>query len=372
MLALRVADLFGGPFGARPGAGGVPETDWLAELHRALGRRTVAPAQLRVYRSGKQVIGPQDLGAVTPLGQTLRRVFDEIDAAHATLVLDGIDQISLCAMALTDEIGRLLGHPVSASLFYSSGPDQGFVPHRDPMPVVVWQVLGTKHWYTHEGSLPTSMHTSDHRLTADIGPRRNLVILTEGDLLHVPAGQPHSVEAVDGPSLHLSFAARHITVTDWIRWASTDQETNPFTSATLPTDDQLASRVLDSAFDALRDTAQSVSTFRRHRAADARVRQYARLPLEFATIADLCSGRIRCEFRVHHPVVDRLSPETHRVAWNGMSIVLHGSGDRLVEDFVAGVPVDAAHLFNALEPLGDRTGEETLRMLVMKGMVTPC
>lgn len=367
--AQRIARLFGGPFHVDHEGGVEQSIDWYAELLRLLDRRTVAPAQLRIYRSGAQVHGPQEFGAVERRGKTRRRVLDELEASPATIVLDGVDQISVATMTLTDEVARIVGHPVSTSLFYSSGPDQGFVSHRDPMPVVIWQVLGSKRWNLHEGAMPTSMHTSDRRLRSNIGASEQSVVLTEGDLLHVPAGQPHSVEVVSGPTLHLSFASRLATVTDWIRWASTDPEINQVTSTTITGDAERAA--LDAAFASLAASAQDLSAFWRYRAARARVRGRSHLPLEFLPAPELAATQFRCSFRALPPTLDSIGREAYRISWNESSIVLHTPDETLAAKFASGAPVFGSLLVDAFRPT-EPSPEEALRSLLAKGMVEPC
>jgi ribosomal protein L16 Arg81 hydroxylase len=149
-----------------------------------------------------------------------RRLYAEL-AGGATLVVNGLENHSLEAQRLCNEIGRLSGAPTAGNAYLSTGGRGTFGRHWDTHDVFAIQLIGRKRWQVFEPTwpLPLGMHRSDDSGHACPAEPILDVSLEAGDLLYVPRGWWHHVLPTDGPSLHLSVGTYPPTVHDYVSWA---------------------------------------------------------------------------------------------------------------------------------------------------------
>jgi bifunctional lysine-specific demethylase and histidyl-hydroxylase MINA len=109
---------------------------------------------------------------------------------------------------LARALEMLLHQPVTASAFWSRGGVRAPV-HYDDHDLLVVQLRGLKRWYV--SSRPSELNnTWKSPLGADLGPHQTLD-LHPGDLLYLPRGTCHSVDADNG-SLYLAIGFTPLTV----------------------------------------------------------------------------------------------------------------------------------------------------------------
>jgi hypothetical protein len=109
---------------------------------------------------------------------------------------------------LARALEMLLHQPVTASAFWSRGGMRAPV-HYDDHDLLVVQLRGMKRWYL--SSRPSELNnTWKSQLSPDLGPHQTLD-LKPGDLLYLPRGTWHSVDADNG-SLHLAIGFTPLTV----------------------------------------------------------------------------------------------------------------------------------------------------------------
>jgi hypothetical protein len=105
--------------------------------------------------------------------------------------------------------------PATAEAFWSRG-DAKAPPHHDDYDLIAIQLMGHKRWYisTDPASLPNPWKsgpvpppTLAHHQVVDVAP---------GDLLYLPRGTDHRVDALNEPSLHLSIGFLPLTLREAI------------------------------------------------------------------------------------------------------------------------------------------------------------
>ncbi|HEY2444967.1 MAG TPA: cupin domain-containing protein [Rhizomicrobium sp.] len=105
--------------------------------------------------------------------------------------------------------------PATAEAFWSQG-DAKAPPHHDDYDLIAIQLIGRKRWYisTDPASLPNPWKSGpvpppklEHHQIVEVAP---------GDLLYLPRGTDHRVDALNEPSLHLSIGFLPITLREAI------------------------------------------------------------------------------------------------------------------------------------------------------------
>ena len=131
----------------------------------------------------------------------------------ATIVLQGLQRSWPSLTRLARQLELELTHPVQVNAYVTPPSARGLAVHYDTHDVFVMQFAGSKGWAVHqpvfEDPLP-SQPWSARRGTP--GPPVLEVTLRAGDSLYVPRGFPHSAQAQDGISGHLTIG---VVTTNW-------------------------------------------------------------------------------------------------------------------------------------------------------------
>jgi hypothetical protein len=132
----------------------------------------------------------------------------ELHARNYSVRFPDLRPLSPALDRLARALEMLLHQPVTVSAFWSRGGMRAPV-HYDDHDLLVVQLRGTKRWYV--SSRPSELsNTWKALLTPDLGAHQTLD-LRPGDLLYLPRGTCHLVDADDG-SLHVSIGFTPLTV----------------------------------------------------------------------------------------------------------------------------------------------------------------
>lgn len=211
---------------------------WRA-LNEILRRHRLQEPRLRLARGGERVPVEEYSSPVTPRRGAPYRTIDHGELGNclregATLVLDSADELYAPVDELAGDIERTLRERTQVNLYASFGPTRGFETHWDDHDVLVVQVHGSKHWRVFG---PTRAHPTRRDVETpeppDAEPEHD-VVLTAGDVLHVPRGWWHDASATEGASLHLTFGVSSCIGSDLVTWLADELRRHEVARADLP------------------------------------------------------------------------------------------------------------------------------------------
>lgn len=192
-------------------------------LNAILRHHRLAAPRLRLSEDGDQVAEDDYSTEVrTRRGVVYRRLrphdLGRLLRAGATLVLDAVDELSEPVGRMAASLEQAVREHVQVNAYASWGTTHGFDLHWDDHDVIVIQVAGRKRWAIYGPSRP-------YPLFRDAEPNRrppdapcDELMLTDGDVLHVPRGWWHIATAVAEPSLHLTAGISRDTGIDLMAW----------------------------------------------------------------------------------------------------------------------------------------------------------
>ena len=137
-----------------------------------------------------------------------REVYEAFRAGY-TLNLNGVHRRWPPVHALVDAVQRRLRCYANGNAYVTGPASQGFDTHHDGHDVFVLQTRGRKRWrlYAVREELPLEGRATSPGADGWGEPVRE-VELSEGDLLYLPRGVPHSATTDDCCSVHLSIGIR--------------------------------------------------------------------------------------------------------------------------------------------------------------------
>ena len=170
----------------------------------------VAPNK-QVFRVSKDSFGrPTDHLLMNELHRQLQ--------SGVTGVFESVHEIFPAIENLTNALATKYYSRSSANAYISFGATSGFGVHNDDHDVLVFQIEGKKRWNFFGSSDKKYKATvSNLRFPSEINVTEEL-ILSEGDILFIPKGTWHDVEAIDEPSLHLTISLVYPSARDYVDW----------------------------------------------------------------------------------------------------------------------------------------------------------
>ena len=237
------------------------------------------------------------------------------------LTLNFIERLTPPLRAISQTLACALGASVNCSTFATWPRAQGYASHFDTTQVVVLHIAGSKTWRIYEGRFPHAAHTTNARAKYPDFPQdyheqakgRLLkeVTLTPGDLLYLPHGQYHDAFTSDEPSIHLSFAVRHLVTQDFINALSREMPQDPYFLQHLPA-------VGDRAANG--EVRRSLAGVLQQIMADPKVGEGLEGLLR----------RSAFERLANYSLPDRQAPRRFRVLWRGRRVEPSGAAVQLV------------------------------------------
>jgi hypothetical protein len=140
-------------------------------------------------------------------------------AEGATLILDGINELSPGVGQLADAFQEVLHSQTTVNLYAGWRNQKGFDLHWDAQDTMILQVSGRKHWTIYS---PTKLHPLREDLEATPEPAGEPVwdgILEDGDMIYLPRGWWHVAFPLEEPSLHLTVTivpANGVHLLNWL------------------------------------------------------------------------------------------------------------------------------------------------------------
>jgi hypothetical protein len=159
---------------------------------------------LRVNRQGSYFALPHP-----SQGKSLFRWSVDRLADGCTLILNGMDTMSVPVARAARAIEAEFGGKVAANGFLTPADQQGFLAHFDTHDVFILQLEGGKRWPLFDQRLELPIDRQIHLIDqASVGEPTAVFDLEPGDLLYVPRGLVHGPHTLEGHSLHLTMGFR--------------------------------------------------------------------------------------------------------------------------------------------------------------------
>jgi hypothetical protein len=160
----------------------------------------------------------------------------------ASATINFIDLLTPGLRSMTRTLESVLGAQTTVSAFLSWHKTQGYPLHFDVQDVFAVQISGTKNWRVYQGRFPNPAdipggHNRDLGMDEKkrmAGQVQEVVQMTPGDLLYIPAGQFHEALSTSEASLHVSFGVCHLVAWDLLNVLVRDLGQVPDFRAPLP------------------------------------------------------------------------------------------------------------------------------------------
>lgn len=143
---------------------------------------------------GKSVSGVGDVA----------RIYEELHAG-ATLVLQGLHRYWPPVTHFCRQLELDLTHPAQANAYITPPSSRGLAVHHDTHDVFVLQLSGRKEWAVYEPVLELPLPSQ--RWSSELGQPGEAILSVElqpGDCLYIPRGFPHSAQARQELTAHLT------------------------------------------------------------------------------------------------------------------------------------------------------------------------
>ncbi|MGH3620275.1 MAG: cupin domain-containing protein [Sciscionella sp.] len=211
---------------------------WSA-LNELLRRHRLETPRLRLARDGDRLPVESYSTTVTPRRGPAYARLDPVKLAStiadgSTLVIDSIDELHGPIDELAGDLERVLRERVQVNCYASFTRTHGFDTHWDDHDVLVVQVHGRKHWRLFGPTRRHPTHRDVEHPEPPTGEPELDVVLEAGDVLHMPRGCWHDANALDGPSLHLTFGINCATGVDFAAWAADELRRHEIARQNLP------------------------------------------------------------------------------------------------------------------------------------------
>jgi len=194
-----------------------------AQLNDLLYTHRLNSPRFRLIRNG-EVVDPQTY--TNYVNKTREGLVPKIDSAKLSGELAkgtavhilAVDEFSPELTAICTEISELLSSKISMTMHIGMAESKGFHQHWDSHDVLVLQLHGKKHWklYGFTENYPYREGPAKEEINS------NAVIwegdLDEGDILFVPRGSWHDVQAYNEACMHISIGMFNPKSVDYISW----------------------------------------------------------------------------------------------------------------------------------------------------------
>jgi hypothetical protein len=162
------------------------------------------------------------------------RAFHDILAQGASIVVKQIQRTVPQIQRLATSIERQMGCVVGVNAYCSFSSGGAFKPHWDRHDVLVVQIHGTKSWRIWESTFKNPVERSRDAKQDITGTASEERVLSSGDILYIPRGEPHVASVSGGASLHLTFGFDHLNGVDVLQRLNSAAGQDDFLRTDLP------------------------------------------------------------------------------------------------------------------------------------------
>jgi ribosomal protein L16 Arg81 hydroxylase len=189
-----------------------------ADLNRILTWHPPPQPQLRLFQEGSMVDlrryidGPVGNLRLNPGGLMA------LLAQGATMIMDGVQEVSPSILDLTSSFEDALSCPCAANVYAGWRTQKGFNVHWDAHEVFAVQLSGRKRWQVFAPTRIDPLADDSDAAQPPTAPPIWDGILSDGDVLYLPRGYWHVAYPLDEPSLHMTWSAHTFTGVEFLQW----------------------------------------------------------------------------------------------------------------------------------------------------------
>lgn len=191
-------------------AGAFADLLGLDDVDRIVSSSLPRTPTLRLVRDGRPLDAARYTRSTTLGGRPVSGVADaglvwREFTGGATIVLQALHRWWPALASFCRDLELELTHPVQANAYVTPPAARGLAVHHDTHDVFVLQVAGAKRWSVHPPVVELPLRSQPWK--AALGPVVDPILsadLGTGASLYVPRGFPHSAQAQDGVSVHVT------------------------------------------------------------------------------------------------------------------------------------------------------------------------
>ncbi len=188
-------------------------------LNEILCTHRMLPPRLRLFKNGSQINSNIFLTRQPPCVLKPKQFLSELEKG-ATLIIDGVDEISQPVQSLAHALQQRFVAPVNVNLYAGWKQDRGFDVHFDTQENLILQLSGRKLWKVWKPTRPQPLRPDVVEAEAPDGAPVWEGLLADGSFLFIPRGWWHVANPIDGSSLHLTVTITPYNGFDFVSWVA--------------------------------------------------------------------------------------------------------------------------------------------------------
>lgn len=211
------------------------------EINRVMSEHRLEAPQIRLSHQGKST---DDLlflrHRVTERGTRIPKVdipvLYDLLRDGASLVIDGVDEMSPSVREFCDLIGRDLGCHLSVNSYATWRDVPGFGAHWDDHDLFIVQIAGKKNWRVYGTTRLYPLHRDTAKTPAPEDPDHPdwEVDISPGDVIYLPRGHWHDARGLNEATLHLTCGMNNPLGVDLLDWISDKMRKHIVTRSDIP------------------------------------------------------------------------------------------------------------------------------------------
>lgn len=296
----------------------------------------------------------------------------------ATLVLENVERSQPQLSRLLDALSAELLLDCHFNLYLSYPGQIGYPIHYDSHDFLILQIAGSKKWQIFEKTL------SDAQIHPQ-APRhnqpewQNLIqthTLTAGDVLYVPKGFWHQVQAEHEPSLHLTLGLYPDTGIDFLRWLQEQAQTQDAFCKSWPWGPEAGAietplQAVKSALEQLLNQPDLLQRYQTQREQRLQRRQIFQLPHLYTQQPWQLEAATHFEVRQQPVCLQLLANGQLELSYTGAQLLFDPAASPLLQELLKGPSFTLAELEQRFAEFKREDLLVVLLPLVQDGLIQP-
>lgn len=208
-------------------------------INNLLWQGLLMPPRIDLFRCGKRIPAniymqfKENHASERFLRISRQKLYSQLNLG-ATLIINSVDELIPNLEQHVKLLELKFKTKVRVNAYISFTNTQGFDAHWDNHDVFIMQISGKKNWRIYKDNDPISIYK---KFTPNEGQPNEVSwneVINEGDGMFIPRGIWHDANALDEPSIHLTFGFQNLTALDYIQWLLKQISTNDHSILEIP------------------------------------------------------------------------------------------------------------------------------------------